>query len=91
MGTITEVKPHQSGSGGASDVVSYDVSVKIGNTVYLTLFTPPLGTNTVKYVAGRDVLVLVGKKTITYSDMLGKPIDVPIISQISAVKDKQSK
>ena len=72
VGTITEVKPHQPGSDGGSDVVSYDVSVKVGDTVYLTLYAPPFGMNTVKYAAGRDVLVLVGKKTITYSDMLGR-------------------
>lgn len=85
------MKPHQAARDGGSDVVSYDVSVKVGDTVYLTLYAPPFGMNTVKYAAGRDVLVLVGKKTITYSDMLGRPIEVPIVSQKSAVEGKQSK
>jgi hypothetical protein len=91
VGTITDVKPHQPGSASSTDVVSYDVSVKVGDTIYLTLFTPPSGTNAVKYAAGREMLVLVGKKTITFSDMLGRPIEVPIVGQKSAVEGKQSK
>ncbi len=62
VATITDVKTHQAG-GGASDVVSYDVSVKVADTIYVTLYTPPSGENTVKYAAGRELLVLVGEKT----------------------------
>lgn len=91
VGTITEVKVHQTAGTGASDAASYDVSVKVGDTIYVVLYTPPLGEETVKYSAGRDLLVLVGKRTITYNDLLGQSYEVPIESQKPAAMPKQSK
>ena len=82
VGTVTEVKIHESADKvGASDAASYDVSVKVGNTIYVVLYTPPLREVTVKYAAGRDVLVLVGKSTIRYNDLLGRSYEAPIESQ----------
>ena len=82
VATITEVKIHQSAEKvGASDAASYDVSLKVGDTIYVVLYAPPLREVTVKYAAGRDVLVLVGKSTIRYNDMLGQTHEVPIESQ----------
>lgn len=81
VGTITGVKLHQAAPNGASDVVSYDVSLKVDNTIYVVTYTPPLGMNTVRYAAGRDILVLVGKKTIAYNDILGQSHEVPIVSR----------
>jgi hypothetical protein len=89
VGTIAEVKVHQ--AAGASDAASYDVSVKVGDTIYVVLYTPALGEGTVKYAAGRDLLVLVGKNTITYNDILGRSFAVPIESQKPAANLKQSK
>jgi len=60
VGTITEVKVHKPAVDGVSEAASYEVSLKVGDTVYLLIYAPPLGMNTVKYSAGRDVLVLVG-------------------------------
>ncbi len=91
VGTITEVKVHQGAGKGASDVASYDVSVKVGGTIFVVLYTPALGEETVKYAAGRDLLVLVGKNTITYNDILGRSFAVPIESQKPATNLKQSK
>lgn len=91
VGTITEVKVHHGSGSGATDTVSYDVSVKVGNTVYVVLYTPALGEDTVKYAAGRDLLVLVGKNTITYNDILGRSFSVAIESQQPAANVKQSK
>jgi hypothetical protein len=91
VGTIIEVKAHQAAGTGAADVASYDVSVKVGDTIYVVLYTPPLGEITVKYAAGRDLLVLVGKNKITYNDILGQSYDVPIESQRPAAKAKPSK
>jgi len=90
VATIADVKTHQAG-GGASDVVSYDVSVKVADTIYVTLYTPPSGENTVKYAAGRELLVLVGEKTIRYNDILGQSFEVPIVSRKPATNAKQSK
>jgi len=91
VGTITEVKVHQTAGGGASDAPSYDVSVKVRDTIYVVLYTPSLGEETVRYSAGRDLLVLVGKRTITYNDLLGRSYEVPIESQKPAAMPKQSK
>jgi hypothetical protein len=91
VGTITEVKVHQTAGSGTSDTASYDVSVKVGDTIYVVLYTPPLGEETVKYSAGRDLLVLLGKNTITYNDILGRSYEVPIENQKPAAMPKQSK
>jgi hypothetical protein len=88
---ITEVKAHQGAGDPASDSTSYDVSVKVGNTVYVVLYTPPLGELPPKYATGRELLVFVGKNTITYNDMLGRSLQVPIESQRPATENKSSK
>jgi hypothetical protein len=91
VGTITDVKPHQSVDAGRSDVVSYDVSVKVGDTIYLVVYTPPLGATPVKYAAGRNLLVQVGEKTMRYNNILGQSLEVPIVSRKSTTDAKQSR
>src|SRR5215468_10793596 len=82
VGTITEVKVHQTAENvGGSEAASYDVSVKMADTIYVVLYTPPLREQTVKYAAGRDLLVFVGKSTIRYNDILGRSYEAPIESQ----------
>jgi len=82
VATILDVKPHQSaGDSSSSGPATYDVSVKVGDTIYVVLYTDTLGTSTVKYVAGREALVHVGKDTITYNDISGQSHEVPITSQ----------
>ena len=88
---ITAVKQRQVTKDGTSDPTSYDVSVKVGDTVYVVLYTQPLGEIPAKYATGRELLVLVGKNTITYNDMLGRSLQVPIQSQRSAAEPKRSK
>ncbi len=88
---ITEVKPRQAAGDGTSDLTSYDVSVKVGDTIYVVLYTQPLGELPAKYETGHELLVLVGKKTITYNDMLGRSLQVPIESQRLVAEPKQSK
>jgi hypothetical protein len=81
VGMITEVRIHETGEKvGASDAVSYDVSVKVGDTIYVVLYTPALREIAVKYAAGRSGLVLVSKSTIRYNDILGRSVDLPIES-----------
>ena len=84
VATIMDVQMHE---GSTSDLASYDVTVKVGGTLYLVLYTPPVDTNVIKYVAGRELLVLVGEKTITYNDMLGQSCEVPIVGQRSAAEE----
>ena len=91
IATITEVKPRPAAGEDASDPLTYDVSVKVGGTIYLVLYTTRLGELPPKYAAGRDLLVFVGKNTITYNDILGQSLQVPIESQKPAAEPKQSK
>ncbi len=88
---ITEVKQRQVTGDIASDPTSYDVSVKVGDTIYVVLYTQPLGEIPAKYATGHELLVLVGKNTITYNDMLGRSLHVPIESQRPVTEAKQSK
>ena len=91
VATIMDVKPHQPVVSGSSEVAKYDVSVKVGNTIYLTLYTDVVGTSTIKYAAGRELLVHVGKDTITYNDILGRSHEVPIVSRTTATNSNQPK
>ena len=88
---ITEVNARQVEGESASDTASYDVSVKVGDTIYVVLYTPPLGELPPKYARGHQLLVLVGKNTITYNDMLGRSLQVPIESQRPATESKRAK
>jgi len=91
VATITEVKPHPVAGEDASDPITYDVSVKVGDTIYLVRYTTPMGELAPKYAAGRDLLVSVGKDTITYNDILGRSLQVPIESQRPVTEPKQTK
>ena len=64
---------------------------KSTDTIYVVLYTPPLGELPPKYIEGREMLVLVGKNTITYNDMLGRSLQVPIETQKPAAERKASK
>ena|SRR5678816_3373447 len=82
VATIVDVRPHQSaGDRSSPDVASYDVSVRVGKTIYVVLYTDTSRTGTVKYVAGRQALVHIGKNSITYNDIVGQSHEVPIIDQ----------
>ena len=91
IATITEVRPHPAAGEDASDPITYDISVKVANTIYLVRYTTPAGDIAPKYAAGHELLVLVGKNTITYNDMLGRSYQVPIQSQRPVTESKQSK
>jgi hypothetical protein len=50
-----------------------------------------LGEIPAKYATGHELLVLVGKSTITYNDILGRSLQVPIESQRPVTEPKQSR
>jgi hypothetical protein len=65
-GVITAVNTHQNAQGESdTDVMRYDVSIKVGNTIYVALYTPPTGRTTVEYSVGLGLLVLVKGDTLT--------------------------
>lgn len=78
-GTIMAVVARPNTSGDDS-VTGYDVPVQVGNRLYVVLYTPPLGSGTPQYAAGRELLVKVGEKAITFNDMLGESHELPIES-----------
>ena len=88
---ITEVKPHDAAGDSAFDRPRYDVSVKVGDTIYVVLYTQPWGELPAKYETGLELLVLVGKDTITYNDILGRSLQVPIESHRPASEPKHAK
>jgi len=80
VGTIIAVAQHQQTPSDAEGTVTrYDVSVKVRNTVYVVLYTPPNSMKTVEYAAGSDLLVLIGKDTLTFSNKFGGTTEVPIL------------
>jgi hypothetical protein len=91
LGIITSVQTHPAPGHSPSDAVSYDVSIRVGDTIYVVLYTPLLGEETVKYAAQRELLVLVGQRTIRYNDIVGRSFEVPIESQRTVGKPEQSK
>ena len=64
--------------------------MKVGDMI-IWWYTTPAGEIAPKYAAGREMLVLVGKNTITYNDMLGRSLRVPIESQRPVAQPKPSK
>lgn len=80
VATIMAVNPHDSAADAQTGPTSYEVSLKIKDTVWVVLYTPPRAdTGVAKYAAGHQVLVLVGDKTIRYHDLLGQTLESPIL------------
>jgi len=78
-GTILAVEPHQNASSESSSTAAqYDVSIQIDDTVYVVLYAPRGGSNTVEYSAGIERLFAVGKDSLRYPDHFAY-IDLPIL------------
>jgi hypothetical protein len=54
---------------GESDIARYDVTLKVGNNVYVALYSPPQGQNMVEYAAGQEILVLVENNSIRFTQL----------------------
>jgi hypothetical protein len=87
-GTIMAVTARQKPGQPDSDVTEYDVSVRVGNTMYAVLFTPASGVNTVKYAVGDELLVLVGSNTLTFNSPVSGKTDMPILSRQTLPPEK---
>jgi hypothetical protein len=82
LGTIMKVNLHHNTSGATvADAPQYDISVKVGDTTYVVLYTQPSGSTGVQFAAGLQKLVLVGTDTITFNDALGRSTVVPILQR----------
>jgi hypothetical protein len=83
-GTVVEVVRHKAEKANPGAPILYDVTLKVGEMVYVILYTPPDGSSIVEYRVGADLPVLVGNKTIKYSDLAGNAREVPILRKRSA-------
>jgi len=82
-GTIMAVTPHPNSANGQDhDGPAYDVSVKVGDTLYVVLYAPHNASRTVAYTAGMQLLVAVNKDTLTFNRQ-ETPVDVPILRRES--------
>ncbi len=71
-GTVTGVETHAYGPGEtATDVAQYDVSIRVGSTIYVVLYAPARDVSSVRYSPGVDILVLVGNDTLTFNSLSG--------------------
>ena len=77
-GTIVAVERHQNATSDSSAATRYDVSVRIDDTVYVVLYTPPYGSNTVEYSPGIERLFSVGPETLRYPEHEGYA-ELPIL------------
>ena len=81
VGTIMKLDLHHNSSGVNGEGPQYDVSVKVGDNVYVVLYTQPRGTAGIQFSEGLQKLVLVGADTITFNDVLGRSTVVPILQR----------
>ena len=83
-GTIVAVVRHAGAGDPKPGEAQYDVSVRVGDTVYVCLYSPPNGANLVEYSAGADLLVSVKETTLTFPSKLTGTTTVPIIRKETA-------
>lgn len=87
VGTVMAVKPHEAKASEApASTPQYDLTVQVGRTTYVVLYSQPPGTADLEYAVGRDAPVLVGAKTLTIRDRLGRTAALPILSRTPAAK-----
>ncbi len=85
VGTVMAFKPHAaSTTASEQSAPQFEVTVRVGRTDYVVLYTEKPGTPAVEYTVGRDAPVLVGAKTLSFRNKLGEKVDVPILSRMPA-------
>jgi hypothetical protein len=82
--TVMDIKQHQGAATGNSPTTSFEISLRVGKTDYVILYTPPPGTYGAQYTQGTNLLVLVGSKTVTFNDVRGISREMPILSRAPA-------
>jgi hypothetical protein len=80
-GTIIAVQQHQNTSPKNTGATQYEVSIQVRNVVYVALYTPPHGANSVEYATGIDVLVLVDDDSLKVPSKLSGTLELPILSK----------
>lgn len=73
--------------GATAESPQYDVSVKVSNTLYTVLYTPPPGVNSVEYFRGFQILVLVKSNTLVFNSRVSGTTEVPIVRRETLAGD----
>ena len=89
IGTVMEVEDHQP-TAQEDSTKRYDISVKVGKTLYVVLYTPQHGSDAAEYKTGLDFPVQVDGRTLRFNDALGRPVAVPILSQTQLSTDSKT-
>jgi hypothetical protein len=84
VGTLLAVARHREPTSNADATLRYDVTVRIGDTVYVALFTPPNGSKTVEYRVGAELPVFAGPTSLKFSSATGTPLEAPILNKRAA-------
>jgi len=85
VGTVMAVRPHVATAGEpATSGLRFDITVRVDRTDYVVLYTQRPGAADVEYSLGRDAPVMVGPKTLTFVDKVGKERQLPILSRKTA-------
>ena len=92
VGTVMAVKPHAATTNdSASADPRFDVTVRVGRTNYVVLYTQRTSAARPAFYLGQDVPVLVGPKTLKYSDRLGGQSELPILSRNTATSQQKAR
>lgn len=85
VGTVMAFKPHVASAKEApTPTPRFDITVRVGRTDYVVLYTQVPGTAEVEYAVGRDAPVLLGAKTLSFRDKMGRKVDLPILKRMPA-------
>ena len=78
-GIIVSVDKHSESQTSDSHQSSYDIALRVGDVIYVVIYTVPGSSSTVDYRVGTDLVVLVTEPTLTFNDLQGNPHTVEII------------
>jgi hypothetical protein len=82
VGTIMAVQPHKAGPNDPASVRRYEISVKVGITLYVVLYDRRPGAIRPEYQIGLSLPVLVKDNTMTFHDrQLGRTRHLLILSR----------
>jgi hypothetical protein len=93
---ILKVKKHhgqdQIKARDGTALTQYDVTIRLKKSgmEYDLLYTAQPGKYGFQYMGGMDTLVLVEEKTVTFNDILGRSVKVPIVAQRQGTPQKST-
>jgi hypothetical protein len=83
-GTVTQVKAHQVSSTEKDAAKQYDVSVQVGQKIYVTSYKMKDDEPDLQLYVGMARMVLIDGETLTFNDLLGHPHSMKIVSSRDA-------